>query len=96
MIPRFLIEVPDQPGRSDDLPPERRTLIPQHPRRQAQRIVKTSQTQGCCVCGRLRGPAVRGPAGSAGSWPPGLGSKRRRGRPGSRYLQASASGWSND
>ena len=33
MIPRFPIEVPDQSGRSDDLPPERRTLIPQHPRR---------------------------------------------------------------
>jgi len=64
MIPRFLIEVPDQSERSDDLPPERRTLIPQHPRRQTQRVVETSQTEGCCVCGRLRGAAVRGPAGS--------------------------------
>ena len=26
-------QVPDQSGRSDDLPPERRTLIPRHPRR---------------------------------------------------------------
>ena len=34
MIPQFLTEVPDQSGRSDDRPPERRTLIPQHPRRQ--------------------------------------------------------------
>jgi len=33
MIPRFPMEVPDQSGRSDDLPPERRILIPQHPRR---------------------------------------------------------------
>ena len=37
MIPQFLTEVPDQSGRSDDRPPERRTLIPQHPRRQTQR-----------------------------------------------------------
>jgi hypothetical protein len=53
MVPRFLIDVPDQPGRSDDLPSERGTLVPQHPRRQAQRIVRTSQTEGAVSAARL-------------------------------------------
>jgi alpha/beta hydrolase fold len=41
MIPQFLVEVPDQSGRSDDRPLERGTLIPQHPRRQTQLVQKS-------------------------------------------------------
>ena len=65
MIPQFLMEVPDRSGRSDDRPPERRTLIAQHPP-STQRIVKASETEECYVCGRLRGAAVRGHAGLLG------------------------------
>jgi hypothetical protein len=62
MIPQFLMEVPDQSGRSDDRPPGagpsyRSTPPP------TQHIVKASETDECYVCGRLRGAAVRGHAG---------------------------------
>jgi hypothetical protein len=61
MVPRFLIDVPDQPGRSDDLPSERGTLVPQHPRRQAQRIVRTSQTEGAVCAADCEEPPFAGP-----------------------------------